>query len=372
MPKLPKMIMTEFRYLGRNDRGLSLIELMIALTIGLLLVTGLSLIFVNSSQATRELQKTAQQIENGRYSMDILGQDLRLAGFYGHLHVLPPVPAALPDPCESASTANLEAALAYPVQGYRAPNLTAIPDVTASTCDDIGLLVAGNLRPGSDVVVIRRASTVQLALTGTAALNELYIQATSTQSEIQIGNGAVIGNNKANGTPSTFFLHDGITPAPIRKFRVHVYFVAPCSVGSGANGICQAGDDAIPTLKRLELVSVGGAAAGMRLVPLVEGIEYLKLEYGVDNIPVAIDVATGVIGDATVDSYATAPADWSQVISARVYVLARNTDASSDFTDDKSYTLGTALVPAANDRFKRHAYASEVRLMSPSGRREIP
>jgi type IV pilus assembly protein PilW len=110
----------------------------------------------------------------------------------------------------------------------------------------------------------------------------------------------------------------------------------------------------------------------MRLVPLVEGIEFLKLEYGVDNVPAAIDVATGVAGDATVDIYATAPGDWSQVISARVYVLARNTDASSDFTDDKSYTLGTALVPAANDRFKRHAYASEVRLMSPSGRREIP
>jgi type IV pilus assembly protein PilW len=366
--------MLKFHHMKRRQQGLSLVELMIALTIGLLLVTGLTLIFVNSSQANRELQKTAQQIENGRYAMDLLSMDLRLAGFYGHLHNLPPA-AALPDPCETASDTNLRDALAFPVQGYRAANLASIPDVSATSCDDKGLLVAGNLRPGSDVVVIRRASTVALTRPGgTASQNEVYIQASGTTAQIQIPAATVAldNNNNALGAVSTIFLHDGLTPAPIRKYHVHVYFVAPCSVGSGAGGICAAGDDTIPTLKRLELTSVGGAAASMRLVPLVEGIEYLKLEYGVDNLPATINISTGLVGDATVDSYATVPADWSQVISARVHVLARNTEPSSDFTDDKTYTLGTIVVPAANDRFKRHAYVSEVRLMSPSGRREIP
>src|SRR5215203_367081 len=114
-------------------RGFSLIELMIAITIGLLLLSGMTLIFVNSSEANRELQKTAQQIENGRYATALISQDLRHAGFYGHLTVIPVAPTVLPDPCEIASTANLHDALAYPEQGYRTPDIATAPDVSAST-----------------------------------------------------------------------------------------------------------------------------------------------------------------------------------------------------------------------------------------------
>lgn len=357
--------------------GFSLVELMIALTIGLFLLAGLTLIFVNSSEANRELQKTAQQIENGRYAIDIISQDLRHAGFYGHLHEMPAAPAALPDPCEIASATNLHDALAYPVQGYRAADLLTAADITASTCDDKLLLTAANLKPGSDVLVIRRANTSALAPTDVAALNEVYIQATGTLAAIRFGNSAVIGtdNNTNNGSggasPPSFVLYNGTTPAPIRKFHVHVYFVAPCSFGTGANGVCQAGDDGIPTLKRLELVAESGTTM-MKLVPLVEGIEYLKLEYGIDNLPNAADLTTGLMGDATIDAYTATPADWTTVIAAKVYVLARNTEPTTGFTDDKTYTLGTVAVPAFNDKFKRHVYTMVAHLMNPAGRREIP
>ncbi len=364
--------MANFRISIKKAAGLSLVELMIALTLGLLLLAGLTLIFVNASEANRELQKTAQQIENGRYATDIISQDLRLAGFYGHFYELPAAPGALPDPCEIASTTNLHDALALPVQGYRAGSLGTAPDVSATTCDDKGLLTAANLRVGSDVLVVRRAHTRALAEgTDQTLTNEIYIQATSTQAEIQLGNGATLAvGKKANGADTVLKTHAGAS-APIRKQHVHVYFVAPCSVGSGANGVCQSGDDAIPTLKRLELVSEGSVTK-MTLVPLVEGIEYLKIEYGVDNTPATVDPATGLAGDATVDSYTPTPADFSQVIAAKVYVLARNTEQTAGFTDTGTYTLGTVAVPAANDSFRRHVYTAAVRLMNTSGRREIP
>lgn len=347
----------------RLQTGLTLVELLVALTIGLLLLAGLTLIFVNSSEANRELQKTAQQVENGRYAIDLLSQDLRLAGFYGHFHELPAPPATAPDPCET-DPAKLEAALALPVQGYRAPDLSTRPDVTATTCD--GLLTAANLRPGSDVLVVRRASTTVVA---PGASGRYYIQSTGSQAKIQLENGSGSWN---------LFTNAG-TPAPVREYRVHVYFVAPCSVGtgtdaSGIKGVCRAGDDNIPTLKRLELESTG-----MTIVPLVEGIEYLKLEYGVDNVPGTPDPTTGLTGDATVDSFTPVPADWSQVIAAKVYLLARNTQGTSGHVDDKSYLLGaapgiagTTLVAPTNDNFRRHAYTATVRLMNISGRREIP
>ena len=367
--------MANLRVGADKIRGFSLVELMVAITIGLLLLAGMTLIFANSSEANRELQKTARQIENGRFAIAMISEDLRHAGFYGHLTVMPAAPTAFPDPCEIASTANLISALAYPVQGYRTPDLATAADLTASTCDDKNLLTAANLKPGSDVLVIRRATTINLAATDVAVLGEVYMQAGTVQAEVRFGNGAALGTsnatNNGSGGPSTLLLKDGTTPAPIRKLNVHVYFVAPCSVGSGANGICQTGDDSIPTLKRLELLAEAGTTK-MKLVPLVEGIEFLKLEYGVDTLPNVVSAVTGVIGDATVDAYTATPADWTTVIAAKVFVLSRNTDTTPGFLDDKSYALGTVAVPAFNDRTKRHVYSTQVHLMNPAGRREIP
>jgi type IV pilus assembly protein PilW len=114
----------------------------------------------------------------------------------------------------------------------------------------------------------------------------------------------------------------------------------------------------------------------MRLVPLVEGIEYLKIEYGVDNSPTDVSTDTNLTGDATVDgAYVETPGsmdDWTRVIGAKIYVLARNTEQSAAFTDSKTYDLGLADVPAAGDKFRRHVYTAAVRLMNISGRRERP
>ena len=213
------------------------------------------------------------------------------------------------------------------------------------------------------------------------------MQTTGILVEVLKGIGTPIGaDKKVNGDDSTWFLNDTTTPAPIRKLHVHVYFVAPCSVGSGPanvgapstvsiSGICTSSDDTIPTLKRLELVSQGGNTT-MRIVPLVEGIEYLKIEYGVDNSPPDPSVDTGLSGDATVDgAYVDTPslANWPGVIAAKVYVLARNTEPTAAFTDTKTYELGPLTsVPAANDKFRRHVYTAAVRLMNISGRRERP
>ena len=129
--------------------------------------------------------------------------------------------------------------------------------------------------------------------------------------DVQAGTAtAITVSSQVDGATScagavAFCLQNGRT-SPIRKYVVHVYFVAPCSVGSGANGVCASGDDSIPTLKRLELVAEGGARL-LKIVPLVEGIEYLKAEYGVDNFPAGASI-TGLSGDGMADTYTASPA----------------------------------------------------------------
>jgi type IV pilus assembly protein PilW len=368
---------------GRDAQtGFSLVELMVAVTIGLLLLTGLTVIFINSSSANRELQKASQQTENGRYAIDLLTQDIRHAGFYGHFSELANA-TALPDPCDTSSTSVLSGALSLPLQGIRAADLSTVASVSGTSCGT--LLPLSNLKAGSDILVIRRAATTVLAVGSTALANEAYLQANNSSAEVQLGNGlALAAGKKANGADATLFLKNGTTAAPIRKLVTHIYFVAPCSVGSGTGGVCQSGDDAIPTLKRLEL-GAGSSGAALSLKPLVEGIDYLKLEYGIDNVPSTVNTATGATGDGNVDSFVTAPtlAEWGAVVGAKVFILARNTEATFGYQDIKTYKLGSGTASgaatttsvttaAANDAFKRHLFTSVVQLVNPRGRKEIP
>ena len=361
-----------------NHKGMTLIELMVALAIGSVLLIGLATVFFNSSRTHRELEKSGEMIENGRYAMNLIFDDLRHAGYYGYFFDLPAAPGALPDPCELADLNAIAAAMPLPVQGYKAASATARPDITTSTCGSggIDLLVDDNLAPGSDILVLRRADTD--VLTGVAVTDDVYLQANGQAYEFTLGSASAdVPNTKADGNAATMLKLPSSTThteyADTRKYEVHVYFVAPCSTGSGASGVCQAGDKPLPTLKRLELSS-DGASTQMSITPLVEGIQYFKVEYGIDDFPTATDPVTFSVGDGIPDTYVTAPtlAQWPNVVSVRVAALARNVRATDDYRDNATYTLaGTSFGPFG-DHYKRHVFSTEVRLMDAAGRREIP
>jgi type IV pilus assembly protein PilW len=381
--------------------GFSLVELLIGLTVGLIVVAGLTTIYANSSRSQAELQRSAAQIENGRYAMEMLSNDLHLAGFYGDFANLPPlqsstmaVPASLPDPC-ATSTANLLAALPLPLQGYDSPTSTPIS----------GCVASANFVSGTDILVIRRASTAVLASSATPVTNEIYLQANTDSADIQAGNaGSTIGTTRtASGATATLMKKNAATgnfdlAADIRKYEVHIYFVAPCSLPNGGGTTCTGSADdngnPIPTLKRLELTS-DGTNTVMTLVPVVEGVQNLQIEYGLDDTPNSADAFTGFVGDGSPDSYITSPSaaavsstapvtvsNWQNVVAAKVFILARNNSRTSGYSDTKTYCLGslnsTGACPTAatygpfNDAYKRHVYSAQVRLTNPSSRREIP
>jgi type IV pilus assembly protein PilW len=130
----------------RQQFGFSLVELMIAITLGMLVMISLVTAFVNSSRTRDEVERASQQIENGRYAMQVLGTDLWLAGYWAEFNVAGANlanPASKPDPCATALT-DLSAALPTHIQGYdQGAVLSCLSDVKANT----------------DIVVVRRAST---------------------------------------------------------------------------------------------------------------------------------------------------------------------------------------------------------------------
>ena len=334
------------------QRGLSLVELMISITIGLLILSSLTTLFVNQSRTRAELDKSNRMIDNGRYALELLSDNLKLAGFYGNYTPLGAPTATPADPCDVATitdaAANLDV-LRHHVQGYNAATATATASPPAA-CVTAGLT---SLKSGSDILVLRRASTATVAAANaTVAPNgssTVYLQVsncstdTSGSYQIAIGSAAF----------TAFQNKDCATPASLRPFIVQVYFVSPDN---------NAGDG-IPTLKRMEFNPATGAFV---ITPLVEGIEYLQIDYGLD-----------ANADGAADSYIATPAlaDWPNIVSVKINIIARNTEPTTGYDDPKIYTLGLAgsYTPSGDDRkYKRHAYTQVVRLVNPSGRREVP
>ena len=68
-----------------KQAGFSLVEIMIALLIGLFLMGGILQMFSASQQTYRMQSNLARLQENGRFALDFLAHDLRMAGYWGCL-----------------------------------------------------------------------------------------------------------------------------------------------------------------------------------------------------------------------------------------------------------------------------------------------
>ena len=368
------------------QNGFSLIELMIAITLGLLIMSGLTTIFVKNSQARSEIERSNRQLESGRYAMSLLTDDLRMAGFFAafnpyELVIYPespplgadtsPVTAAMtsmPDPC-ATSAADLRNSFFFHVQGY--DNLSTTPSCVSDA------------RAGSDILVVRRVSTCVAGPTLEAGCEAVvsgapYFQSSDCYQSTELAKNSG-GAASAKDYQAHFALDIGTTAltkhainctaiADYRRYLTHVYFVANNNVGT----------DGIPTLKRAEL-----GATGFTIVPLVEGIETLQFEYGVDaNNDGAVD---GYSADPSLTNCGLPTANllnppkfWRRTYAVKINLLARNVEKSPGHSDSKTYTLGRKADGTSNvfppsgtygDMYKRHAYNAAVRLDNPSGRR---
>jgi type IV pilus assembly protein PilW len=364
-----------FRSLKRPALGFSLAELMVALTIGLLIMAGLTTLFVRNTRAQGEIEKANRQVENGRFAIDTIATDLRNAGYYGEFNptVLPP-PATLPAPCD-VTVAGLNAGLALPVQGI---------DQNTGVLDCLS-----DQKPDTDVLVVRRTSTCVAGAPGCdAAVAGLpYFQASLCSNPSEL-NGVPTDRYRLDTDQSrldrrqrncTQTAGTG-TLAVTRRYLTHIYYIAKNN---------DPGDD-IPTLKRAELDLRNGVLA-FNVVPLAEGIESLQLEYGLDlnASPTVTPPPTSPVVDGIADTFTAAPArangcttqdcavtNWQSAVAVKVHLLAMNPNPSPGFDDKKIYVLGNDAhgdpieYPPPKDSRKRHVFESLVTLPNPAGRRQ--
>jgi type IV pilus assembly protein PilW len=71
--------MSAFRMLSRAARGFTLIELMVAMVLGLLVAAGIVTVFASTSSSNKAQNQLAQLQEAGRFAVTRMGTDLRMA-----------------------------------------------------------------------------------------------------------------------------------------------------------------------------------------------------------------------------------------------------------------------------------------------------
>jgi len=346
---------------------MSLIELMIAVAIGLALLAGLSSLYVSTSKARSEFNKTSEQVENGRFALQSITRGIEMAGFYGRSS-LPVTTAsyALPDPCATTPASmgfSTSPALTVPLPVYGPALATTVPACLATTLP--------NMKTGAEVLTV---SYVAGSTTATADGTNYYLQRSGCETDS-------VSMVYSNST-SAFTLHNkaavaggacsASTKAELRQYVERTYYVATCDVCSGG--------DTTPTLKMAEFVN-----GGIQVSSLVTGIEDVHYSYGMDldnngspdcyvDNPSASAVppacATAVAA-ATYPWTTSTTANWANVTAVRISLLSRNLDNTASWTDTRTYDLGRAApIPAFGDHYKRHVYSTVARIWNTGGMRE--
>jgi type IV pilus assembly protein PilW len=340
------------------SRGMTLVELLVAVALGMMVLTALIALYGNVSRTNHEMAKTNQLIENGRFAMQLLQDDVALAGFWGSIDSLSAT--AVPNPCLASANWPADPAqlaeyksnlMSVPVQGYADASALAACGVTGVVAK-------------SDVLVVRHANACVAGAGcdgGSDTGPHLQVSACRTDAPPEpaylVEVPAVL-----DARPVRLRAKDCATEVPRRKMVVNIYYVA-----NGATGV--------PTLMRVTFNN--GAFSAPQA--LVDGIEAFRVEYGVDSLGSnGLAITDTNLPDGNADTYVSCPAagcalaDLGNVVSVKLYLLSRNLEPTGGHVDSKSYALGPLAVAASNDSYKRHAFSTTVRLVNPSSRRETP
>ena len=66
------------RFLPHRQHGLSLVELLLALALGLIVVTGIVQLFIGNSRTYSLINGQSRMQENARYTVDALSKEIRM------------------------------------------------------------------------------------------------------------------------------------------------------------------------------------------------------------------------------------------------------------------------------------------------------
>lgn len=336
-----------------------MVELMIALTTGLFITGGIIQVFLGMRQASRLESQQAHLQESMRFASDLLGNQFRMAGFWGcadpndtnftftnhviSLGLFDPVGSGTLSPVFGVDSDGTATNMTNPwggapdsitIAGALTPSMMINTDVSGTTAIDVNVIAPNELSS----TACSLSNTVMI--TDCAKGDLFHVTNDPTAADWQRDTScSIAGGGSTNTSEASLGTYEALDSMVV-VVREHQFAVRDLSGG--------------PHLAR--------SANGGNFDALIPGVVDMQIEYGVDS--------TGA--DAIVDHYLTAAevnagGQWNRVMSIRIALLLRSEEDNLVAVPQTFY-----YIDASDDQWKnmtapigdRHRYRTLIKTIA--------
>lgn len=299
-------------------RGLTLVELMIAMVLGILLIGAVISVFLGTSQAYRTQEAMSRVQETGRFAIELLAREVRQAGFRGAC-----MPGAgvnnLLDPTGTGYNSLLfdfgTGALvgwhqqSSPFSAAKTGYVAGTDAILVKKASSMAARPTGNTPSNAATVNLDGPSGIartQLVVISDARACDIFQNTASSNANTVTRGAASMAPGNLN--PGQNDLSQRYGPdAELFRLEPRLYYLGASASSPGQNA-----------LRRLDY-SLGSANDQ----ELVAGIEDFRVRYGVDTT-----------GNGRVNQYRTAAdvaagGDWGNVLAVRIYLIVNSGDSAN-------------------------------------------
>jgi len=329
---------THSRHGNHRQSGLGLVEIMVAIVVGLIVLDGVLQIYLNSNQTYRMQENQSRIQENARFALQFMTKDLRTAGYIG---------------CVTLPQISINVLASGPPLTSMFDPTTVIQGYSSGAWPATFPAQPANLVAGTSVLVVTTpvGGSVQVSadLANTAAgisiaanpynfqVNDLLVVSDCQSADLfrATGVAATIGH-AASGNTAAALSKAYRSDALVMKYDVFMYYIGTyVDPSTGA------------TKRALFRWSPAGANQ------LVDNVQDMQITYGIDTLNRFDDPG---VANFNAYQYLTAAAvtatDWPKVVSAQVNLLLVSNDDGLT-TQPQQYSFNGAAVTATDRRLYR-------------------
>lgn len=342
-------------------RGFTLVELMIALTLGLLIVAGVTSLFIGM-RASYSFQEGLSRVqENGRFAVQTLSHELRMSGFAGCTNNitnwLNPTGTGYTESVfgdravtgwESVGTAPGDSYTIGTAANWLSSSGEALPPeinnpktgsdvLVVNTSELLDVVLQGNPSPPANTLTAADDTdipkgAVVTAVTASCAGGDMFMK-TSDGNSVSLPKATATGADPGNLNPSGGFSQDHDDNSLLYRHLSTAYFIRDNPATPPE-----------PALYRLRLDEARRTGTP-NPEELVSGIENMQVLFGEDTD-----------GDRTADTYLAADSvtNWNRTVSARIALLLRNDSFVQTESDLRAYDVAyTDVTPVEDGRVRQ-------------------
>jgi len=339
-----------------KQSGLSLIELMIAMVIGLVLMLGVTQVFLSTRQVYSNQEAVSRVQETGRMAMEFMTKDARMAGYVG---------------CASGSTTAGTITNLIPITvlsdiktgiqgidgGAAIPALYGLTGPTAPAANTDILVIRGALGSGVPLTSTNTATTISVSVPSAANVEVgACAGGTNRVSGICAGDYAVV----SDCSKSTIFSVNSISNTgditPNAALTAGIFNASAPGVDGAEVALANTVVYYIGTNQTTLRTGLWQKYGNNTPVELLEGIQDMQVVYGVD---------TSATPDGIPDLYRTATqvtsaSNWPKVVSVRIQLIVASIDDNVSTEIQQPITLNGATIYTPADHRLRQLVVSTI------------